>query len=262
MRLFGAVLAACVAASSALPARRSPLRPVSRGGAIRDEEEPEKEPSAISKMLAQLPPCTRSHLVGVAGITLVGVSGLVDPDAAFSLDNFKSIFQLQVWRPLSAALFLGTPSMGMATNCYLLWKYGIELEQAVGSPKYAKFLALQVTLLTMAASAAGMPMTASSLVAAIIYACSRRAPFDDIRFQFGIKLKYWMLPFGLVVVDCLQQQSMAAAFAPLLGILCSHFHHFFAVVWPRLQAQNAPAASPLRPALRQAKKGTSRKLGD
>ena len=64
--------------------------------------------------------------------------------------------------------------------------------------------------------------------------CSRLEPFGNIQFQFGITLKYWMLPFGLMAVEMLQQQSIAAVLPHVVGVLCAHFHHFFAVVWPRI----------------------------
>ena len=36
----------------------------------------------------------------------------------------------------------------------------------------------------------------------------------------------------------LQQQGSVAAVVPhILGVLCAHFHHFFAVVWPRIMLE-------------------------
>merc|ERR1719482_2427320 len=134
--------------------------------------------------------------------------------------------------------------MGSATSLYLLVKYGKELEAAVGSEPFAKFLVLQTALLALFGGATGVPFTANALITAVIYACSRLEPFGNVQFQFGITLKYWMLPFGLMVVEMLQQQSVAAVFP-----------HFFAVVWPRLTADAESAA----PKAKTAKVG--RKLG-
>jgi len=227
-----------------------------RGGDTEDiEYDEDDEPGAVASLLASLPPTLRVHVVSVVAVTAVALTGVLDPNAAFSLDTYATVARLQLWRPLTSACFLGEPSMGSATSLYLLVKYGKELEAAVGSEPFAKFLALQTALLALAGGATGVPFTANALITAVIYACSRLEPFGNVQFQFGITLKYWMLPFGLMVVEMLQQQSVAAVFPHVLGILCAHFHHFFAVVWPRLTADAESAA----PKAKTAKVG--RKLG-
>ena len=227
-----------------------------RGGDTEDiEYDEDDEPGAVASLLASLPPTLRVHVVSVVAVTAVALTGVLDPNAAFSLDTYGTVARLQLWRPLTSACFLGEPSMGSATSLYLLVKYGKELEAAVGSEPFAKFLVLQTALLALAGGATGVPFTANALITAVIYACSRLEPFGNVQFQFGITLKYWMLPFGLMVVEMLQQQSVAAVFPHVLGILCAHFHHFFAVVWPRLTADAESAA----PKAKTAKVG--RKLG-
>eukprot|EP00633_Aureoumbra_lagunensis_P003408 CAMPEP_0197295484 /NCGR_PEP_ID=MMETSP0890-20130614/35650_1 /TAXON_ID=44058 ORGANISM="Aureoumbra lagunensis, Strain CCMP1510" /NCGR_SAMPLE_ID=MMETSP0890 /ASSEMBLY_ACC=CAM_ASM_000533 /LENGTH=251 /DNA_ID=CAMNT_0042771501 /DNA_START=236 /DNA_END=991 /DNA_ORIENTATION=- len=163
------------------------------------------------------------------------MSGAFEPEQILALDLPSTLFRLQFWRPFSAACFLGKPSMSWATTLYLLIKYGCELEQEVGSSAYAKFLILQFFLLIGLGSMIGLPFFANSLVTAIIYAASRLHPMANIQFQFGIKLKYYMLPFGLMVIEMLQAQSVAAIIPHICGVLTAHFHHFFAVVWPQIQ---------------------------
>jgi len=222
--------------------RLAPLS-IARGGAGGESakkkgEEPEPEPNAVVKLLDSLPPGVRYHVVAVAAATVVGMSGLLgDPEATFALDLPGALFRFQAWRPFTAAVFLGTPSMAWATSIYLLVKYGCELEAEVGSEAYFKFLVVEFLLLTIVGSAIGLPFVAKSLVTAIIYASSRLHPFADINFQFGINIKYWMLPFGLSVIEMLQTQSAAAAIPHVVGVLCAHFHHFLAVVWPRLSRE-------------------------
>ena len=137
-----------------------------RGGGS-DEDVVEKKPNAVSELLGQLPPCTRAHVVAVAVCTAVALSGVIDPDQMLSLDPVRTIFKLQLWRPLSAATFLGKPSMASATSVYLLIKYGRELEAAVGTGAFSKFLALQVLLLTLGGSAFSIPFARSSRVAKV-----------------------------------------------------------------------------------------------
>ena len=230
-----------------------------RGGATDIEYDEDEEPGAIASLLAGLPPALRVHVVGVVAVTVFALTGLVDPNAVFSLDTASTVGKLQLWRPLTSACFLGEPSMGSATSLYLLVKYGKELEGAVGTEPFAKFLILETFLLALTGGATGVPFVANALITAVIYACSRLEPFGNIQFQFGITLKYWMLPFGLMAVEMLQQQSVAAVFPHVLGILCAHFHHFFAVVWPRLTADAEGELSPAAKKAPPAKAG--RKLG-
>lgn len=211
---------------------------VLRGGAG-GEEEPEEPPkeNVVAGLLDQLPPGVRYHLFGIAATTVVALSGLVDAEKTFTLDVPSTIFRFQLWRPVTAACFLGTPSMTWATSIFLVIKYGCELEREVGSAAYAKFLILQVLLLVIIGSAAGLPLISESLVTAIIYASSRLHPFADIVFQFGTKIKYWMLPYGLMVVSMLEAKSIAAVIPHVVGVLAAHVHHFFAVVWPRISKE-------------------------
>ena len=82
-----------------------------------------------------------------------------------------------------------------------------------------------------------------------------------MQFQFGITLKYWMLPYGLMVVEALQQQSAAAVLPHVLGVLCAHFHHFFAVVWPRLNETGVDPFAPKSKKSVLAQTRAGRKLG-
>ena len=238
--LFAAATAAVTGATTPRRAptaslvRRRPQRPPQhklwlRGGARDDDDDDEddddeKEPGAVAALLGDLPPCLRAHVVGVAATTAIALSGVVDPNTALALDTPRTIGKLQLWRPITSACFLGPPSMGSATSLYLLVKYGRELETAVGTTPFAKFLILQTVMLALFGGALGVPFVGNALITAVIYACSRLEPFGNIQFQFGITLKYWMLPFGLMAVEMLQQQGSVAAVVPhILGVLCAHF---------------------------------------
>ena len=50
-----------------------------------------------------------------------------------------------------------------------------------------------------------------------------------------------------MAVEVLQQQSIAAVVPHVLGVCCSHVHHFFSVVWPRMNEQAAQSGATLRP---------------
>ncbi|KAH8044455.1 hypothetical protein JL721_12840 [Aureococcus anophagefferens] len=266
---LAALLGACLLlAAGARPSRRAASRRgrddprggasaralAVRGGDTEDiEYDEDDEPGAVASLLASLPPTLRVHRRLRRRRDGRRLDGRARSERAFSLDTYGTVARLQLWRPLTSACFLGEPSMGSATSLYLLVKYGKELEAA--GKRTARGSSCCRRRLGFAGGATGVPFTANALITAVIYACSRLEPFGNVQFQFGITLKYWMLPFGLMVVEMLQQQSVAAVFPHVLGILCAHFHHFFAVVWPRLTADAESAA----PKAKTAKVG--RKLG-
>lgn len=68
------------------------------------------------------PTITRLHLTLALVLTALGTI-VIDP-AYFVLDPVATIAGLQLWRPFTAAAFLGPPSMSWASNIYFLHQYG------------------------------------------------------------------------------------------------------------------------------------------
>ena len=90
-------------------------------------------------------PATRAHLSLVLFTTLVNLVGLPAPEM-FALIPSKII--PQIWRPVTAVTYLGTPSMWWANNLYFLLKFGQALERSTGSDTHAWFLMVQTVLLS------------------------------------------------------------------------------------------------------------------
>ena len=132
--------------------------------------------------------------------------------------------------------------MSYATSLFFLINYGQELERNKGSANFAVFMMTQLVVLSVLGLTLGLPQIAQSMISATIYCCSRQNPFAEIQWQFGLQLKYWMLPFGLMAVEVLQGQAqMSAAIPHMLGILSGHFYHFFTEVWPRVSGSRSGA---------------------
>merc|ERR1712194_121586 len=123
---------------------------------------------------------------------------------------------------------------------YYLMQYGSSLEKAYGTAEYLLFLATQISLLTMFSSLLGIPFFTQSVITGMLHVLSRAMPHQKVKWLV-ITVPYWSLPYGLMVSDCLQAKSaaaavphiLAAALPHVLGILVGHFYHFHRFVWPK-----------------------------
>ena len=72
------------------------------------------------------------------------------------------------------------------------------------------------------------------MIAATIYISSRVEPMEKVPAQFGLIITSWQLPFFMMGIDCLSQQTIQAIWPHLLGIFSGHIYHFYTQVWPKL----------------------------
>ncbi len=175
-------------------------------------------------------PVTRMYLSLIMLTTLVHCIGLPAPEL-FSL-NMQNI--LQVWRFFTSVAYLGGPSMSMANSAYFLVRYGQELESSAGSGAHAWFLMVETTIIGLLSLLLGFPFGAQAMIAAIIYVSCHQSPMDKMPFQFGFMITSWQLPYCMAAMDALSQQSGAALWPHVVGILAGHTYHFFTKVWPEL----------------------------
>jgi hypothetical protein len=85
----------------------------------------------IKDTLMQVQPVSRTYLVLSLVCAAVHAAGLPAP-AWFSLDPARVAGRLEMWRPLSAAVYLGAPSMSMANSVFFLMRYGQTFESQYG----------------------------------------------------------------------------------------------------------------------------------
>ena len=193
--------------------------------------------SALSDTLSKykkILPLTRVHITLVGIATLLGlILGEELTQGLLALDPIRVLYGLQLWRPLSAAAFLGPPSIGWLMNGYYLFEYGSSLERAYGSAQHFIFLMSQICLLSIFSSVTGMPFFADSLITAMLHVLSRAMPHQKVKWLI-FTVPYWSLPYGLMATDVLQAQSAMAALPHIIGILSGHFYHFHKFVWPKL----------------------------
>ena len=197
--------------------------------------------SAISGSLQkykQILPLTRLYISVVVIVTLVGmVLGEELTQGLMALDPIRVVYGLELWRPFTAACFLGPPSVGWLMSGYYLFQYGSTLERAYGTAQHLIFLLTQVGLLSCLSALFGVPFFAPSVITAMLHVLSRSTPHQKVKWLV-FTVPYWTLPYGLMATDVLQAGSPLAALPHILGIITGHFYHFHKFIWPKMGGQD------------------------
>jgi membrane associated rhomboid family serine protease len=242
-------------------------------------KEAEKK-SALSDSLQkykQILPLTRIYITMVGVFTFLGyILGDELTQGLLALDPIRVIYGMELWRPFTAAAFLGPPSIGWLISGYYLFEYGSSLERAYGTAQHLIFLLSQIFLLSIFSALFGQPFFAASIITAMLHVLSRAMPHQKVKWLV-FTVPYWCLPYGLMVTDVLQAGSVAAAVPHILGILSGHFYHFHKFIWPKMGGEDWLAApnflvqrfdpnarktkDTVSAALKSRKRGKGRKLG-
>ena len=197
--------------------------------------------SAISETMQKykkILPLTRVYITMVGITTMLGlVLGEELTQGLLALDPTRVLYGMQVWRPFTAASFLGPPSIGWLMSSYYLFEYGSSLERAYGTAQHFIFLVTQIVVLSVFSVLTGQPFFGPSLITAMLHVLSRAMPHQKSKLII-FTVPYWSLPYGLMMVDVLQAQSPMAALPHVLGILSGHFYHFYKFVWPKMGGED------------------------
>ena len=221
-------------------------------------------------------PLTRIYIT-MLGISTVAALVLGDELAQelLALNPMRVLYGLELWRPFTAACFLGKPSIGWLMSGYYLYEYGSTLERAYGTAQHLIFLVSQVFFLSILSALFGQPFFAASVITAMLHVLSRGTPHQKVKWLI-FTVPYWTLPYGLMATDVLQAQSAAAALPHVLGILTGHFYQFHKFIWPKVGGEDwllapdfliqrlDPNARKSKEAVNKAlkkRKGKGRKLG-
>lgn len=198
------------------------------------EKEKKSALSDTMQKYKKILPLTRIYITMVGVATLLGlILGEELTQVLLALDPMRIMYGFEWWRPITAATFLGPPSVGWIMNGYYLFQYGSSLERAYGTPQHFIFLLSQIVLLSIASALVGQPFFANSMITAMLHVLSRAMPHQKVKWLI-FNVPYWSLPYGLMATDVLQAQSGMAALPHILGILSGHFYHFHKFVWPKM----------------------------
>jgi Derlin-1 len=210
-------------------------------GATLEKEKPSAAMDIFQKYKKILP-LTRLYITMVGLETMVGLFlGEELTQSLLALDPIRTIYGLELWRPITAACFLGPPSIGWLMSGYYLFEYGSSLERAYGTPQHLMFLLSQLVLLSIFSFLTGQTFFASSMITAMLHVLSRSMPHQKVKWLV-FTVPYWSLPYGLMATDVLQAQSAMAALPHILGILSGHFYQFHKFIWPKLKGEHWLAA--------------------
>jgi membrane associated rhomboid family serine protease len=198
------------------------------------EQQEESAFGSIMQKYKKMLPLTRIYITMVGVSTALGlVLGEELTQTLLSLDPIRAIYGFELWRPFTAACFLGPPSVGWLMNGYYLFQYGSTLEKAYGSAQHLIFLLSQIITLSILSMLLGQPFFASSMITAMLHVLSRAMPYQNVQWLV-FTVPYWSLPYGLMATDVLQAQSAMAAIPHILGILSGHVYQFHKFIWPKL----------------------------
>jgi membrane associated rhomboid family serine protease len=230
-------------------------------GSVKDDDSKSALYHSLQKY-KQILPLTRVYISMMVIVTLVGmVLGEELTQTLFALDPNRVIYGLELWRPVTAACFLGPPSVGWLMSGYYLFQYGSTLERAYGTAQHLVFLSSQIVLLSIWSALLGQPFFAPSIITAMLHVLSRSMPHQKVKWLV-FTVPYWALPYGLMATDVLQAGSAMAAIPHVLGIVSGHFYHFHKFIWPKMGGQDwlvAPdfLAARLDPSVKQDSKAAA-----
>lgn len=206
-------------------------------GSVKDDDPKSALYHSLQKY-KQILPLTRIYISMMGFVTLVGmVLGEELTQTLFALDPNRVVYGLELWRPVTAACFLGPPSVGWLMSGYYLFQYGSTLERAYGTAQHLVFLFTQIVLLSIWSALLGQPFFAPSIITAMLHVLSRSMPHEKVKWLV-FTVPYWALPYGLMATDVLQAGSAMAAIPHILGIVSGHFYHFHKFIWPKMGGQD------------------------
>jgi hypothetical protein len=125
--------------------------------------------TSTKEVVAGIEPVARVYLFVCLFTAVVHSVGLPAPE----LFSLKGLSLMTLYKPITAAAYLGGFSLSMANNIYFIVRYGQTIEKEFGSTQFLYFLGIQCLLLTTMSLLLGFAFTANSMIAAIIYVCSR-----------------------------------------------------------------------------------------
>jgi Der1-like family len=235
--------------------------------------------TSLGKLYSDTPLLTRIYITIILAFTALGYAlGEENTHAFLALDPIRLLKGFEIWRPFTAASYLGPVSVGWIFSFYNLYRYGTMLETFYNRANYLVFIVSQVVMLTFLSLLIGNPFFASSMITAMLWVYGRTDP-DGETSWIVTRVPNWALPYCLMLSDCAQAQSLSAVVPHILGILSGHFFYFHRDIWPKIGGETwleAPEAvvnmidpaskstagkDAIAKALKARKKGKGKKLG-
>lgn len=202
----------------------------------KDKEDVDSPVSDLMSFLKTVPVFTRCYLIGLLSITILGnIIGEERAHGAFSLDPMRVLFGMELWRPLTAACFMGAPNMNWVFNSYNAFKYGSQLETSYKGAQFLVFMATIIGMSSLLSAVLGQPFTATAVSAGMLHVLARTTPDERVQW-YVMKVPYVFLPYLNALADFFNAQGSVGALVPhIIGILAGHFYFFHKTLWPAME---------------------------
>jgi hypothetical protein len=148
----------------------SPPRALSAVKRLRGGEE-DGVLGGLQRAYLGVPVVTRSWFSLVLALAALSQAGLVSEELV-AVDAAAFARRFQLWRPFTAAAFLGGVGPQLLQKLYYGISFGKELERELGSPEFLRAAASCIAALTLLCHVLGWPHSADGLIMAVtLLAC-------------------------------------------------------------------------------------------
>jgi hypothetical protein len=187
--------------------------------------------SSAEAMWAELGPISKFTLITTFACTAGFSFGLINP-MLLVVNLSDLVWKLQVWRIVTASIFLGKFSFGWLFGVAMLVMYVKRHEEDDFVGRKADMIwmiTIIVAALHVAAFVFDMMLLSSAFTLALVWVWCRR--HEDAQLSlYGFSFKAGIFPWVLVLFHiCLGQSP----FDDLVGILCGHMYYFLADIFPK-----------------------------
>uniref|UniRef100_A0A7S0LPC9 Derlin n=1 Tax=Coccolithus braarudii TaxID=221442 RepID=A0A7S0LPC9_9EUKA len=137
----------------------------------------------------------------------VGHQATLLTEDMLSVDGAAITGRLELWRPVTAASFLGGVSPQLLQKLYYLISFGKEAELTLGAGEYTRALFSSAACLTMICHLLGWPFSADGVIMAVTVICTLQKPDQQVS-MYGLKIPYQFFPLAQLALSYMFTQQI------------------------------------------------------
>jgi len=178
--------------------------------------------AGLQRAFLSVPVVTRSWFSVVLGLAALAQAGIVSEEpvavdaAAFS--------RFQIWRPFTAAAFLGGVGPQLLQKLYYGISFGKELERELGSAEFLRAAASSIAALTLVCHFLGWPHSADGLIMAVTLLACLQNPTRSVS-MYGLNIPYQYLPLAQLAMSYLFTQAIP--WVDIAGLFVGYSHYLW-----------------------------------
>jgi len=168
-----------------------------------------------------VPLATRSWLSLIIACAGLNQAGILPPEA-LAIDAQATVGRLQLWRPLTAASFMGGLGMQLVQKLYYMVQFGSGLERTLGVGEYLRILASCTAALCIVCNILGWQFMGDGLIMAItVLTCMQTPDAQMSLYMLTIPCSYF--PFAQLCMSYLFTQQIP--WQDIVGALVGYLHY-------------------------------------